>query len=125
MRPRAEPRWSATPLSGSAKRSRSISPSEADTPANSPPPPLDRNVYGVLVGGGQADVFITYCTNAVLAKQEVPALQLLAVPEPINVSARYGLAVLRDAPPVAQRFAEFVLGPAGQQRLAAVGFAPP
>jgi molybdate transport system substrate-binding protein len=92
---------------------------------SSPPPPADRNVYGALVASGQADVFITYCTNAVLAKQEVPALQVLDVPASINVSAQYGLAVLRDAPPAAQRFVAFVLGPSGQQRLAAVGFAPP
>ena len=91
----------------------------------SPPPPADRNVYGALVGSGQADMFITYCTNAVLAQQEVPALQVLPVPEAINVSARYGLAVMRDASPGAQRFVDFVLGPAGQQRLRAAGFSSP
>jgi ABC-type molybdate transport system substrate-binding protein len=78
-----------------------------------------------LLGGERADVFITYCTNAVAARQEVPALQVLAVPEAINVSARYGLAVLRNAAPAAQRFVDFVLGPAGQQRLAAVGSSAP
>ena len=34
---------------------------------NSPPPPAGRNVYGMLVATGQADVFLTYCTNAVVA----------------------------------------------------------
>jgi molybdate transport system substrate-binding protein len=91
----------------------------------SPPPPADRNVYGVLVAGGQADVFVTYCTNAVLAKQETAALQVIAVPDAINVSARYGLALMQGASPAGQRFADFVLGPAGQQRLAAFGFSSP
>jgi molybdate transport system substrate-binding protein len=92
---------------------------------NSPPPPPDRNVYGVLMAEGKADVFITYCTNARLAQQEAAGLQVLAVPEAINVSARYGLAVVQPASPQARKFVEYVLGAAGQQRLAAVGFSAP
>ncbi len=92
---------------------------------NSPPPLPGRNVYGVLVADGKADVFITYCTNARLAQQEAATLQVLPVPEAINVSARYGLAVLQPASPQARKFVEFVLGAAGQQRLAAVGFSAP
>jgi molybdate transport system substrate-binding protein len=38
----------------------------------SPPPPVGRNVYGMLVDQGQADIFLTYCTNAVLARKETP-----------------------------------------------------
>jgi len=34
---------------------------------NSPPPPRDRNVYGMLIATGQADAFVTYCTNATVA----------------------------------------------------------
>lgn len=36
---------------------------------NSPPPAKNRNVYGMLVGDGAADVSVTCCTNAVLARQ--------------------------------------------------------
>ena len=39
---------------------------------NSPPPP-GRSVYGKLVEEGAADIFLTYCTNAVLARKETPA----------------------------------------------------
>jgi molybdate transport system substrate-binding protein len=92
---------------------------------NSPPPPPDRNVYSVLMAEGKADVFITYCTNARLAQQEVAAMQVLPIPEAINVSARYGMTVLHPASPQARKFAAFVLGAAGQQRLAAVGFSAP
>jgi molybdate transport system substrate-binding protein len=92
---------------------------------NSPAPPADRNVYGAIVAAGEADVFITYCTNAEIARAEQPRLQVLAIPEAINVFADYGLAVLRPASPTAQRFVQFVLSASGQARLRAVGFAAP
>jgi molybdate transport system substrate-binding protein len=92
---------------------------------NSPPPPPDRNVYGVLMAEGKADLFITYCTNARLVQQEAAAPQVLPIPEAINVSARYGMAVVQPASAPARRFVDFVLSAAGQQRLAAVGFSAP
>lgn len=92
---------------------------------NSPPPPADRNVYGELVAQGQADVFITYCTNAALARREQPALQVLPVPEAINVFASYGLVVMKPEGAEARRFADHLLGASAQARLAALGFSPP
>lgn len=89
---------------------------------NSPPPPPGRNVYGVLVSEGQADVFITYCTNAVVALKEQPGLQMVEVPPAINVAADYGLAVRKDAGPAAQAFAAYLLSPAGQAILRKAGF---
>lgn len=91
---------------------------------NSPPPP-DRNVYGALVAGGQADVFITYCTNATVAMAEQAALRMLRIPEPINVSASYGVATLRDAPREADAFVAHLLGAARQAVLAREGFTVP
>ena len=88
----------------------------------SPPPPPDRNVYGVLVADGQADVFITYCTNAVVARKEQPGLQVVDVPAAINVAADYGLAVRKEATPAAQAFAAYLLSPAGQAILRKAGF---
>lgn len=92
---------------------------------NSPPPPPNRNVYGVLMAEGQADVFITYCTNAAVARKEAPQLQTLAVPEAINVVGSYGLALMQPASTMSLRFVEFVLGAPGQRRLAELGFLPP
>jgi molybdate transport system substrate-binding protein len=92
---------------------------------NSPAPPADRNVYGVLIASGQADVFITYCTNAAIARKEAPQLQVLTVPNAINVFASYGLALMKPPSPTAQRFVEFMLGAAGQRRLAEFGFLTP
>lgn len=92
---------------------------------NSPPPPTDRNVYGALVATNQADVFITYCTNAAIARAEEPTLRVLEIPETINVAADYGLAVLKPTSPGGQRFAQYLLSTSPQQRLRALGFAAP
>jgi ABC-type molybdate transport system substrate-binding protein len=91
----------------------------------SPPPPADRSVYGALVADGQADIFITYCTNASLALSEQPQLKIVAVPAAINVSASYGVAVSSGALPAADAFADFMLGAAGQALLAKQGFLAP
>ncbi len=92
---------------------------------DSPRPPAGRNAYGHLVASGQADVFITYCTNATLARRDEPQLRVLQVPEAINVSARYGLALLGPAEAPAQAYARYLLGPQGQAVLASYGFSPP
>jgi ABC-type molybdate transport system substrate-binding protein len=91
---------------------------------NSPAPPADRSVYGVLVAQGAADLFITYCTNAVVAVREQPGQRSVPVPEAINVSASYGVTVLNGAPDDGHRFFDFLLSPAGQAVLARHGFAP-
>jgi ABC-type molybdate transport system substrate-binding protein len=90
----------------------------------SPPPPKDRSVYGVLVSKGEADIFLTYCTNALQAKEEAPALQVVAIPDLLAVGADYGLTVVAGAGPDAARFAQFVLSPAGQAILERHGFTP-
>lgn len=92
---------------------------------NSPPPPADRSAYGALMAAGQADVFLTYCTNVQTARAEVPGLQVLEIPERINVAADYGTTVLEPASPAALRFAEYLLSPPAQQRLRTLGFAAP
>ena len=90
----------------------------------SPPPPVGRSVYGVLVAEGQADVFMTYCTNAVVARREQPGLQVVDVPARYNVSADYGVVVMNAAPAPARAYVDFLLAPAGQAVLARHGFAP-
>lgn len=92
---------------------------------NSPPPPKDRNVYGALVAANAADVFITYCTNVVIAQREEPALRRIEIPDAVNVSASYGVTVLNGAPEAAAQFVQFLLSPAGQGVLARHGFAAP
>lgn len=91
---------------------------------DSPPPPKDRNVYGALVAGGEADVFLTYCTNATLARRDFPALQAVPLPASLAVGADYGMTVAANAGSQASGLAEFLLSPAGQAILERHGFAP-
>lgn len=85
-------------------------------------PPEGRNNYAWVLDNDQADLFLTYCTNAVLAQKEVPALQIVQVPEALSVGADYGLIVLDDAPVDAWKLAMHILSPAGQSVLAEYGF---
>jgi ABC-type molybdate transport system substrate-binding protein len=91
----------------------------------SPPPPKDRNQYGALVADGAADVFLTYCTNALAARRENPALEVVQIPANLAVGADYGLTVIRGAGDGAARFALFILSGEGQGILAGHGFAAP
>ena len=84
--------------------------------------PGGRNLYGWVMASGKAEVFLTYCTNAVLARKEVPSLRIVQVLGEVNVAADYGLVVLKDAPPSATALAEFILGDPGQATLAKHGF---
>ena len=85
-------------------------------------PPEGRNAYAWVLDSDQADVFLTYCTNAVLARKEVQDLQIVQIPEALSVGADYGLIVLEGAPPEAWRLAMHILSPAGQSVLTDFGF---
>ncbi|QFT78991.1 Molybdate-binding periplasmic protein precursor [Roseovarius sp. THAF27] len=85
-------------------------------------PPEGRSTYAWVLDSDQADLFLTYCTNAVLARKEVPDLQIVQVPDPLSVGADYGLIVLDGAPPEASKLALHILSPAGQSVLAEYGF---
>ena len=91
---------------------------------DSPPPPADRSNYAVLVAERKADIFLTYCTNAMQAVREVPGARMLAIPESLAVGASYGLTVLDGARPTAQQFALFVVSIPAQETFARHGFTP-
>lgn len=88
-------------------------------------PPKDRNPYAWVMENKQADVFLTYCTNAVLAQKEVPSLKIVDLPPELAVGADYGLLVLKDANSAAAPLAKFMLSPEGQAILSSYGFQPP
>ena len=92
---------------------------------NSPKPSPGRSLYGEIVARGDADLFLTYCTNAQAAAREVPGAAVVALPEPLAVGADYGLAVMAGASEPAYRFALFVLSDEGQAILARHGFTAP
>jgi ABC-type molybdate transport system substrate-binding protein len=84
--------------------------------------PEGRNTYAWVMEQDRADLFLTYCTNAVLARREVPALQIVSLPEELAVGADHGLVVRKDAPDAAWRLALFILAPEGQAIVADYGF---
>lgn len=92
---------------------------------SSPKPPAGRGSYAWVMDQGQADIFLTYCTNAVAAQQEVPRLKIVAVPPQLQVSADYGLTVRRGAHPAANAFADALLAPSAQAVFARYGFGNP
>ena len=91
---------------------------------NSPAAPPGKTVYGWHVAEGRADIFLTYCTNALAAQKENSDQQVVALSANLGVGADYGLTVLKGASAAAQHFAEFIVSRAGQQILLSHGFAP-
>jgi ABC-type molybdate transport system substrate-binding protein len=92
---------------------------------DAPNAPAGRTVYAMLIAEGKADLFLTYCTNAMEAKKEVTGAQIVVLPEELSVGADYGLTVITNAPPDAYRFAMSILSADGQRVLARYGFSAP
>jgi molybdate transport system substrate-binding protein len=92
---------------------------------DAPTAPPGRTVYGMLIAESKADLFLTYCTNAMEAKKEVTGAQIVALPDEIAVGADYGLTVIVNAPPDAYRFAMSILSADGQRILARHSFSAP
>ena len=86
--------------------------------------PEGRNQYAWLMEGGQADLFLTYATNAAAARREMANLAIVEIPAELQVAADYGMIVLKNAPPAAARLAHFILAPEGQAILVRHGFGP-
>ena len=92
--------------------------------ADSPRPPPGRSTYAWIMSEGQADMFVTYCTNAVAAQQDVTNLKIIAVPADLQVAARYGLAA-REGDSAAAQLAQYILSPPAQTVLKRYGFGQP
>lgn len=87
-------------------------------------PPEGRGTYEWLMSGRQADIFLTYCTNALAARKAAPALQVVQVPPGLQVSAAYGLTA-RSGDAAALRFTQYLLSPPAQAVFAEYGFGAP
>lgn len=109
---------------GSAARLKAKALQLTGSPAH-PRPPAGCNVYGALVAGGQADLFLTYRSNARLAQAEQPQLRLVELPSALLARADYGVVLLHGARPAAARFVDHLCGPVGQAVLRGLGFLPP
>ena len=93
--------------------------------ADSPKAPPGRGTYAWVMDQGQADLFLTYCTNAVAAQKEVPRLQVVQLPPDLQVGAAYGLTVRADAPPSAASFAQALTAAPAQAVFQRFGFGKP
>ncbi|MEP6965392.1 MAG: molybdate ABC transporter substrate-binding protein [Polaromonas sp.] len=87
-------------------------------------PPEGRGTYEWLMSEGRADIFLTYCTNALAARKAAPALQMVQIPPGLQVSAAYGLTA-RSGDAGALRFAQYLLSPPAQAVFRQHGFGPP
>jgi molybdenum ABC transporter molybdate-binding protein len=91
---------------------------------DSPQAPAGRSVYAMLVGEGKADIFLTYCTNAIAAHAENGALRIVQIPPTLAVGADYGLTVLKGARGEAQSLARYILSEPARAILSRYGFSP-
>lgn len=89
-----------------------------------PTPPPGRNTYAWLIGSGATDLFLTYRTNAVAAREDTPGLRVLDLPAALRVRATYALTTRLGAGPGAAALADLILSPVVQRRLEALGFQP-
>lgn len=87
--------------------------------------PVGRNQYAWLMESRQADIVLTYRTNAILAQRDLTYLRIVEVPAPLAVTADYGLAVLTGAPRATEALATWILDSPGQTLLARHGFDAP
>jgi ABC-type molybdate transport system substrate-binding protein len=87
-----------------------------------PQPPPGQSPYVWLVETKQADVFLTYCTNAMDTAREVAGLQVVQLLPELAVGAEYGLSVLNRDKPAAWQLAVFILAPEGPELLTQHGF---
>ena len=90
--------------------------------SNSEKSPAGRNKYGWVMDRKKADVFLTYCTNAELARKEVQSLKIISIPEDLSVGANYGLLVRNGAPSKAWQLAMYIVSPHAQKILKEYGF---
>ena len=93
--------------------------------ADSPKPPPGRGTYAWVMDQNQADVFLTYCTNAVSAQKEVPRLRIVEIPPELQVGAAYGVTVRIGAPQAADAFLRALLAPPAQAVFNRFGFRQP
>lgn len=84
--------------------------------------PEGRNQYAWVMSENKADIFLTYCTNAVLAKKDTPSLKIIEIPAALAVGADYGMIVMNGAPERAGALAQFILEPEAQKILRDYGF---
>jgi molybdate transport system substrate-binding protein len=93
--------------------------------AESPRAPVGRSTYAWVMEQGRADVFLTYRTNAMAAQGECTSLQVVPLPEALQVGVLYAVSCRVDAPRAAREWSDALLSAPVQQILARHGFERP
>jgi ABC-type molybdate transport system substrate-binding protein len=112
---------SVRPGAGAALRAKAASLTGAP---DIPKPDGPLGVYASIMASRQADIFLTYVTNARAASAETPGLDTIALPPALAVGAEYGLVAVSDRPEAAL-LATHLLSPAARAILAEHGFMVP
>ena len=86
----------------------------------------EENVKAVLskIVLDEADAGIVYTSD--ISKSTEQRIDAIEIPEALNVTATYPIAVVRDAPSreLADKFVQYILSDEGQRTLARFGFIP-
>lgn len=85
------------------------------------PRPGENPPYVTAFENDRADAYVMYCTNATATQKAVPKLQVLRIPDELNVRSEYGIAA-RPGSAEGERFVRFVLGTEGRKILNKYGF---
>lgn len=88
-------------------------------------PQETQSAYVRILREKQADVFVTYCTNAKSAQRVESAISFVEVPTQFNVIANYSVGIAPNAGDEAREFLRFVLSERARSVLASLGFSPP
>jgi molybdenum ABC transporter molybdate-binding protein len=89
------------------------------------PAPSDaKDAVATALASGQIDVMIGYCSGRKRLAALLPDVQFVEPPPEITTGPEYGLAVLKNAAPMAADFALYLLSPESQQLFAQYGFMP-
>lgn len=84
-----------------------------------------QSAYVRVLREKQADVFVSYCTNARSAQKVESAIRFIEVPREFNVTANYSIGIAPNASDGAREFLRFVLSERARPVLAALGFSAP
>jgi molybdate transport system substrate-binding protein len=87
----------------------------------SAPQPGAKPPYVTAFEEDKADAYVMYCTNAVATRKAVPQLEVVNIPQDLNVRSDYGIAAHSDSEQ-GRRFVEFTRSAAGQVILQKYGF---
>jgi molybdate transport system substrate-binding protein len=88
-------------------------------------PPAGASFYRWVIESGEADIFLTYVTNALPVVAASPKIESVPLPPVLSVGADYGLTVVNRRRAEAWQLAMFILGIDGRRILAKHGFEPP